>query len=549
MKTRIILFFLLLLPFFSSAQSRLITVKVLDSQTKASVSNAAITAEGMNSVVYSNYKGYFQLDVNELEKLKISHIGYLTSELQIPPQNSFTILLDRKYVNLGFLDLSRFPVPQDSVVSVPDNVNVIENSALYKDNWQSFYKELGNLIVNAEAYKDVQTPFSMSVFFTANSEGNIEDIILPENRLQKAILGEQIVKPSLLSLKDWQPASQNNMPTSQVFRLEIMTITQNDQAHTEKPKEFYRYVGKNIKYPQIALRTEIEGMLYAVFDISEDQYSISNIQVINDIKGVFEKEVIRVIGTIPPYLIKELELVGRCVLPITFCIEDCPKDEKLEHVPEGNMLNGVYITALGTQGRAPSSKPLSYLKTTSRVYNSVEEVVIKDVNCQRLILNDRELETLSPRIAQLKQLKFLDLEKNKLSELPNEICELTKLEEIYLPFNQLESLPNDFGRLRSLRVIGLAENKFSQFPITLTQLTKLEVLDLSNNTIAEIPVEIANMKNLKVLALNGTKVHSFPDEIRELKKLEQVYLIDTSLSPEEVSEIREKLDKVELILN
>ncbi|MEH0157208.1 carboxypeptidase-like regulatory domain-containing protein [Limibacter armeniacum] len=546
----------ILLPLLVNAQLRTITVRLLDRQTKEPVRNASVTLADTEQQLFSNYKGYFQVSVKGTEILTISHLGYLTSEFGVPEQNNFTVLLEQKFTDLGVLDLNQFPLTADISTILPDSLYIPENSALYKDDWPTFYRDLGSYLVSKPEYQEMQKLFELTVLFTINAEGLPEDITVVDGEVQHLIKAEEVVNfeklvvTSLRGLGQWKPAEQNKIPTTQVFRLKISNAFSTSSYLSVTSHDFINYIGKNLRYPSSARRLRQGGKIYVAFDVSDDLTSISNIEPLKAFGngGSFEGEARRLLNSVPKNVIESLEQGGRYLIPIGFEIgnnngtlrSSSPKNSQKQEFQE------LVVRAMGVSSAPISSSPV--MPVRQKTYYSLEEA-ITDQNVQKLSLINKNLSSLSPKIAELTELQFLDLEKNKLIELPNEITQLKELVELYVPFNQVRELPHDFDQLKSLKVLGLADNKFSEFPMVLTQLKKLEVMDLSNNPISIIPTTISEMKNLKILALNGTKVRSFPDEIRELKKLEQVYLIDTALSPEEVSEIREKLDKVELILN
>ena len=83
------------------------------------------------------------------------------------------------------------------------------------------------------------------------------------------------------------------------------------------------------------------------------------------------------------------------------------------------------------------------------------------------------LETLSPLIKNLQELKYLDLNFNPIKMLPEEICELENLVELDLGKNSdLRSLPNNFNKLNKLEYLNL-----ESVPLTIEEKKKLLKLD------------------------------------------------------------------------
>lgn len=106
-----------------------------------------------------------------------------------------------------------------------------------------------------------------------------------------------------------------------------------------------------------------------------------------------------------------------------------------------------------------------YLKLKSVNYKRNEIKSFSASICKELSTTPKIVDTLVK----------LDLSRNKLRELPDEICLLTNLTHFHLEINRLERLPDD-----------------------LPKLYRLEKLYLSDNQLEFLPVNMSNMQNLKV---------------------------------------------------
>src|SRR5947209_4521285 len=79
---------------------------------------------------------------------------------------------------------------------------------------------------------------------------------------------------------------------------------------------------------------------------------------------------------------------------------------------------------------------------------TVPDELWDNLGMETLILADNALTTISPKIARLKNLRTLDLGHNKLSSLPESIGEVNGLRDfLYLHDNALHSLPSSFKKL------------------------------------------------------------------------------------------------------
>lgn len=133
---------------------------------------------------------------------------------------------------------------------------------------------------------------------------------------------------------------------------------------------------------------------------------------------------------------------------------------------------------------------------------------------------------LSPKIAQLKKLKTLDLGSNYFQgPLPEEIGELVNLENLNMrgAEQNIGELPHSIGNLKNLKQISLSQMS-GDLPKELGELSNLEALWLySEYPITSIPDEIYNIKTLKHLELSFTKFpYTIPESIGNLTELEDL---------------------------
>jgi len=86
-----------------------------------------------------------------------------------------------------------------------------------------------------------------------------------------------------------------------------------------------------------------------------------------------------------------------------------------------------------------------------------------------LFINHNRLTSLSPAIAQLRQLSVLDASGNKLTSLPPELGMLTGLKELFLFDNRLTMLPPELGTLFQLEMLGVEGNPLQENMLGLLQ--------------------------------------------------------------------------------
>ena len=86
----------------------------------------------------------------------------------------------------------------------------------------------------------------------------------------------------------------------EVSETEVFTIVEEMPAYPGGDAKLYEYLGKNIKYPQIARESGIQGRVFVNFVVEPDG-SVSNVKVMRGIGGGCDEEAVRVIKTMPKW--------------------------------------------------------------------------------------------------------------------------------------------------------------------------------------------------------------------------------------------------------
>lgn len=195
-------------------------------------------------------------------------------------------------------------------------------------------------------------------------------------------------------------------------------------------------------------------------------------------------------------------------------------------------------------------------------------------NLEYLSLKNGQL-TAIEGVSELKQLKYLDLEQNKLRQLPKEIEACTKLIELDLRANELALNKQLISLPQNLEILNLSSNQLTKIRINRNTLNKLRVLDLSQNSIKNLseiipdlieieeislfdnqlknedvifldhpklakinlafnkldrlPIGLNQVKTLNELNLSGNQLKIWPRELRQLQQLKEVNLSQNQL--------------------
>ena len=115
--------------------------------------------------------------------------------------------------------------------------------------------------------------------------------------------------------------------------------------------------------------------------------------------------------------------------------------------------------------------------------------------------------------------KVLNLKKQKLKIIPEEIKAFTELIELRLNKNRIEILPDWLSELNRLEIFSAERNQLTEFPSVILDLENLRELYLGDNFITAIPLDIDVLKNLEWLGLWSNLLRKFPSSLSDMPKL------------------------------
>ncbi|RLW08203.1 hypothetical protein DV515_00003249 [Chloebia gouldiae] len=116
---------------------------------------------------------------------------------------------------------------------------------------------------------------------------------------------------------------------------------------------------------------------------------------------------------------------------------------------------------------------------------------------------------------------FSDLSKNRLTEVPTELCHFVSLETLNLYHNCIKVIPDAIVNLQMLTYLNLSRNQLSSLPACLCGLP-LKVLIASNNKLGSLPEEIGQLKQLMELDVSCNEITALPQQIGHLKSLKEL---------------------------
>ncbi|XP_041700554.1 leucine-rich repeat and calponin homology domain-containing protein 1-like isoform X2 [Coregonus clupeaformis] len=131
-----------------------------------------------------------------------------------------------------------------------------------------------------------------------------------------------------------------------------------------------------------------------------------------------------------------------------------------------------------------------------------------------------------------------DLSRNRLAEVPLEVCHLVALETLNLYHNCIKTIPDTIISLQSLTSLNLSRNQLCALPASLCGLP-LRVLNASNNKLVCIPEAIGQLRSLMELDVSCNEITALPRHIGRLKALRELNVRRNLLCvlPEDLAEL------------
>ncbi|KAL7384636.1 hypothetical protein ABVT39_006065 [Epinephelus coioides] len=114
-----------------------------------------------------------------------------------------------------------------------------------------------------------------------------------------------------------------------------------------------------------------------------------------------------------------------------------------------------------------------------------------------------------------------DLSKNRLADVPTEVCHLVALETLNLYHNCIRTIPDSIIGLQSLTSLNLSRNQLGALPACLCGLP-LRVLNASNNKLVSLPETIGQLHGLMELDISCNEITALPRHIGRLKALREL---------------------------
>ena len=185
-------------------------------------------------------------------------------------------------------------------------------------------REIDESLLNREIVEDLEM-----TEITKQEEQKPQPVELPKQTTQLEIVQDDVeVEDIEINAEvDQQEVIEEYVPVEveeeEVQEQEIFQIVEEMPSFPGGEAKLMEYVAKNIKYPQIARETGIQGRVFVGFVVEPDG-SISNVKLLRGIGGGCDEEAMRVIKSLPKW--KPGKQRGKAVrvsymLPVNFKLQ------------------------------------------------------------------------------------------------------------------------------------------------------------------------------------------------------------------------------------
>ncbi|CAL8352357.1 unnamed protein product [Lota lota] len=111
-----------------------------------------------------------------------------------------------------------------------------------------------------------------------------------------------------------------------------------------------------------------------------------------------------------------------------------------------------------------------------------------------------------------------DLSRNRLAEVPAEVCVFVSLENLNLYHNCLRTLPDSLVNLQALTYLNISRNQLCVLPAVVCSLP-LKVLIACNNKLVSLPEELGQLRHLTELDVSCNEIQVLPSQVGRLETL------------------------------
>ncbi|MDR3645920.1 MAG: hypothetical protein P4L22_00080 [Candidatus Babeliales bacterium] len=143
-------------------------------------------------------------------------------------------------------------------------------------------------------------------------------------------------------------------------------------------------------------------------------------------------------------------------------------------------------------------------------------------DCVILDLSKNQITNLGNNLEGLHSISRLVLSKNQITNLGTSLQGLIALKQIFLSDNQIFNLGVSFQGLESLKYLNLSSNQIRDLGDSLRELNAFVHLNLSNNQIRDLGDSLQGLNALQELDLSNNQIINLGDSLRGLNSLREL---------------------------
>ncbi|KAK2714542.1 protein flightless-1-like isoform X2 [Artemia franciscana] len=188
---------------------------------------------------------------------------------------------------------------------------------------------------------------------------------------------------------------------------------------------------------------------------------------------------------------------------------------------------------------------LRWLKLDRDGISTIPEALGRLQKLEHLSLAKNSLEKVHGELTELSCLRSLNLRHNRLkaSGVPSQLFDLDELTTLDFSYNNLKDVPEGLEKAKSLLVLNLSNNHIETIPSQLfVQVNDLIFLDLSNNQLETLPPQTRRLGNLQTLLLDNNPLANY--QLRQLPSLISLQTLSLQNTQRTLSNIPANLDNL-----
>lgn len=277
MKLKLGLGLLFILSFQTAHCQQKLIGRVVDSNSQKPIKKALIKTDGIDSLTSTNFLGYFEIQGDSID-LTISHPDYYSVEVKLTQPNIVipippiaNILPSLELIDSISIDRFFMYYEVDWKEALSQEIENNER-ALFPGDISNFHLFLIDSLFFTHK-KQLTEEFNSIVEFDITEKGKIvvTNIINPPTN-------QQLIINAFSNCPRWMAAKRNKVNVSSKYRqqliykpsVEIFAPVDQQPKYKGGFMAFYKMLGKNINYPELAKKNKVDGKVLVSFVVNQE---------------------------------------------------------------------------------------------------------------------------------------------------------------------------------------------------------------------------------------------------------------------------------------